>query len=186
VPKKLLGVLLLVEYIIAIMADHADDDDDVFVYTGGRVPEHLRELITHARIDKSVTVIDDRAFDECFNLLDVDFHDGVDRVGRYAFRDCHSFLRVTLPGVKIIDEMAFENCVELTDVEFGNKLETIGNSAFWRCTSLRHLKIPSIRTIERYAFCNCTNLTDAEFGEGLESIGGCAFRLCRLGRITIH
>ena len=40
------------------------DNDIIFVYIGGgRVPEHLREIITHARIDKSVREIDDEAFD---------------------------------------------------------------------------------------------------------------------------
>jgi hypothetical protein len=48
------------------MADHADDDD-IFVYMGGRVPEHLSRIITHARIDESVTTIDDGAFSNCFN-----------------------------------------------------------------------------------------------------------------------
>jgi hypothetical protein len=43
------------------MADHAAADD-IFVYTGGQVPEHLREIITHARIDESVREIDERAF----------------------------------------------------------------------------------------------------------------------------
>jgi hypothetical protein len=107
-------------------ADKAAADDIVFVYTGGRVPEHLREIITHARIDESVTTIDDGAFDRCFNLLDVNVHDGVERVRKWSFRDCHPFLRATLPGVEIIGVAAFENCFEVTDVEFGNELETIG------------------------------------------------------------
>jgi len=35
----------------------------------GRVPQHLREIITHARIDKSVTTIEKHAFEDCFSLL---------------------------------------------------------------------------------------------------------------------
>ena len=38
---------------------------DIYVYRGGRVPEHLRQRITHARIDKSVKIIDEIAFDNC-------------------------------------------------------------------------------------------------------------------------
>ena len=42
------------------MADHADDnfDGDVFIYRGGRAPQH----ISHARIDKSVDEIEEKAF----------------------------------------------------------------------------------------------------------------------------
>jgi len=114
------------------MADHADDDD-IFVYMGGRVPEHLSRIITHARIDESVTTIDDGAFSNCFNLLDVDFHSGVDIVERNAFIDCRSLRRINLPGVRIIEDHAFEDCCDLEDVEFRNKLETIGAWAFNNC-----------------------------------------------------
>jgi len=56
-----------------IMADHheaADNDrNNMFVYTGGRVPEHLRRHMTHARVDESVSEIDNEAFDGCEHLL---------------------------------------------------------------------------------------------------------------------
>jgi len=75
------------------VADHADDD--IFAYTGGeRVPQHLRKIITHARIDESVTTIEKHAFSYCFNLLDVDFHNEVDIVERCAFLGCRSMRRV--------------------------------------------------------------------------------------------
>ena len=83
------------------MADHADDHD-IFVYTGGRVPQHLREIITHARIDESVTTIEEGAFADCFSLLYVDFHSGVDIVERCAFYMCYSLRRINLPGVRTI------------------------------------------------------------------------------------
>ena len=81
------------------------DNDIIFVYIGGgRVPEHLREIITHARIDKSVREIDNNAFDGCPRLLDVEGHDGVERVGTNAFYICPLLRRVNLPCVKVIDE----------------------------------------------------------------------------------
>jgi len=168
-----------------MMADHAADVN-IFVYTGGRVPQHLREIITHARIDESVTTIEEGAFADCFSLLYVDFHSGVDIVELCAFYMCYSLRRINLPGVRIIEDHAFEDCRDLEVAEFGNKLETIGTSAFGHCTSLRHVKIPSIRAIGEYAFYLCIILTDAEFGTGLESIGNMAFDKCfSLQRIAI-
>ena len=36
------------------------DRDIMFIYTGGRVPENLREIITHAIIDKSIYASNER------------------------------------------------------------------------------------------------------------------------------
>ena len=73
------------------MADHADDGDgDIFVYRGGRAPQH----INHACIDESVDEIEDKAFYYCKNLLTVETHDGIRKIGRYAFCACESLRRI--------------------------------------------------------------------------------------------
>ena len=128
------------------------------------VHQHHMKIITHARIDESVTTIEKHAFSYCFNLLDVDFHSEVDIVERNAFIDCRCLRRINLPGVRIIGVRAFQHCDDLEDVEFGNKLEIIGESAFMSRKSLRDIKIPSVMTIEVGAFLKCKCLTDAEFG----------------------
>jgi len=68
------------------MADHAEDDDvgNIFVYTGGLAPLH----VTHVRIDKSVDVIEENAFRDCEHLVQVETHDGIRRVGNWAFYNC--------------------------------------------------------------------------------------------------
>ena len=53
------------------MADHAAGDD-IFVYTGGRAPQH----VVNAIIDESVEEIDDGAFRNNPNLKSVVCHDG--------------------------------------------------------------------------------------------------------------
>ena len=168
------------------MADHAEDvvdnDGDIFVYRGGRAPQH----ITHALIDKSVYDIEDHAFYFCKRLLQVDTHDGIRRVGTRAFRSCRSLRRINLKSVVEIDELAFYFCENLEPVEFGDMLETIGNSVFTGCTSLKHLKLPSIITIGDSAFASCTRLTDIDLSERLERIGTGAFYNCKsLQRIAV-
>ena len=167
------------------MADHAVDDDfdgDIFIYRGGRAPQH----ITHARIDKSINEIEDEAFYECEHLLTVDTHKGIRKIGKYAFWGCRSLRRINLKSAVEIDEYAFDCCNDMESVEFGDKLELIGTSAFDYCYSLKHLKFPSIITIERIAFWNCARLTDIELSERLETIEVRAFRRCgRLQRIAI-
>eukprot|EP00985_Skeletonema_marinoi_P004392 scaffold1919_cov83-Skeletonema_marinoi.AAC.2 len=84
------------------MADHANDgnndgggDRDVFVYRGGRAPHH----VTHVRIDKSVEVIVDFAFEYCKHLVQVDTHDGIRKVGERAFDWCRSLKSIDLRSV---------------------------------------------------------------------------------------
>ena len=167
------------------MADHAVDnefDGDIFIYRGGRAPQH----ITHARIDESVDEIGDDAFRFCENLLTVDTHDGIRKVGMRAFRDCTSLRRINLKSVVDIGYESFYGCESLQYVEFGDRLETIGSNAFRDCYSLKHLKLPSIIAIGTYAFCECTGMADIELSERLERIGRIAFWQChRLQRIAI-
>ncbi len=168
------------------MADRLLDNDgggeeEIFVYTGGRVPQHLRQIITHVIIDGSATsVIEDGAFQDCQNLLSVEQRGDVvvERVGRQAFECCFSLKSVKLPGVKIIEDRAFSECEQLEDVDFGDELETIGEVALQECLSLQRIKLPGVKTIGNGAFKKCTALNGVEFGDKLETIGGSAFFRC--------
>ena len=166
------------------MADHAENDfdgDDVFIYRGGEAPQH----IAHVLIDRSLDEIEDNAFKYCKNLLTVETHDGLRKIGTSAFYWCKSLRRINLKSVVEIDYRAFFGCDNLESVEFGDKLETIGDGAFgW--TSLKHLKLPSIVNIGGTAFLNCTRLIDIELSGRLETIGSGAFCGCeRLQRIAV-
>jgi hypothetical protein len=162
------------------MADHADDggDDDVFLYMGGGIPHHLKDTITHVRIDESISFVRLDAFQFCRNLVSVELHDGVDLIEEFAFNDCTSLREINLPGVRVIDHLAFSDCTALTDV-FGDKLETIGHNCFLRCTSLRNINLLKVRVLEFSAFSDCEQLTDVELSEDLESIEGNSFGNCR-------
>ncbi len=173
-----------------IIDDQVDDGgNDIFVYTGGRVPQHMKNIITHARIDESITEIDDGAFRNCPNLQSIDCHAGVERIGKATFKNCPSMKRIKLPGVKTIDTEAFQHCTGLKSVKFGNKLETIGKCSFAHCTSLRRLKIHTVSSIELCAFWDCIVMTHVELPseEGaLYTIKGRAFAECRsLRRISL-
>ena len=169
------------------MADHAVDNDffdgDIFIYIGGRAPQH----ITHAIIDKSVSQIEDNAFNHCEHLVQVETHDGIRRIGKRAFSGCYSLPWINLKSVVEIDEWAFNYCKGMESVEFGDRLETIRKWVFNGCLSLTHLKLPSsITTIGNCAFSHCKRLIDIELSERLESIGTSAFWECeRLQRIAI-
>ena len=103
--------------------DHVVDDfneNGIFVYTGRRVPRHLRAHITHVIIDKSVSVIDAFAFNYCQRLLNVDmveFGDELERIERMAFANCISLTRIAIPLDCTIDITAFDECPILRAVD---------------------------------------------------------------------
>ena len=156
--------------------------DDIFIYRGGRAPQH----VTHVLIDESVDEIEANAFDGCENLLTVDTHCGIRKVWNLAFYGCNSLRQIDLKSVIEIDAWAFFKCDNLESVEFGDMLETIGTSAFNQCSSLKHLRLSSIIDIGASAFFRCTGLIDVELSERLEIIEVSAFWNCeRLQRIAI-
>jgi len=167
------------------MADHADDGDgvgDIFIYRGGRAPLHVTRVV----IDKSVEEIENNAFDGCEQMVHVETHDGIRKVGYMAFYKCLSLRGINLKSAIEIDRAAFYCCRNLESVEFGENLEIIGGTAFHGCSSLERLNLPSIIVIEEAAFYDCKALTDIELSERLETIESAAFRACeRLQRIAI-
>jgi hypothetical protein len=167
------------------MANERDNNDVVFVYTGGdqRVPQD----VTHAIVDRSVTIIRRRVFYECKHLASIEMHDGVEIIEENAFYYCTSLKRINLSGVRIIKDMgAFNNCTALEDVVFGDKLELIGQYAFNRCTSLRNINIPNVRVVRDGVFYGCEQLTELELPEDVERIGYGAISFCpSLRRIVI-
>ena len=164
------------------MADHAVEDDDIFVYRGARAPQH----ITHARIDESVEEIEEGAFCGCTNLVYVKTHNRIRKIGHRAFFHCKSLPRIDIKSVVEIGQRGFSRCEKLQFVEFGDKLESIGTYAFGLCCIIEHLKFPSVVSIADAVFLDCTRLIDVEFTETLERLSTWAFSGCRsLQRIAI-
>ena len=157
------------------------DNEDRFVYMGGKAPQHVINAIIH----ESVKEIDEHAFaiyqgfSDNHNLRSVIFHAGVETVGTRAFGKCPNLVSLKLPGVMTIEVGAFRVCSGLTDVKFGDKLDTIEDYAFYKCSNLRGVTIPSATCIGDGAFFQCTSPAKG-------SIGSNAFHGCRsLRRIAI-
>lgn len=102
--------------------------------------------------------------DEAFSgsrLSDVFVPRTVTRIGRRAFKDCHSLTSIhSSDNLKIIDAQAFQGCWYLKSFFFPDNLEAIGEESFSDCELLREVLIPdSCTAIGQGAFARCPRLT---------------------------
>ena len=163
------------------MAEAAGGSNNIFVFNG---EQNVPMNVTHVVIDRQLQNIPKKAFLNRRQLMSVETHDEIEKVGEEAFRGCRSLRGIKLQSVKNIEYAAFSNCAALSDVEFGNKLERVGDSAFVGCP-LKRITIPGARTIHLAAFCGCKQLAYVELPD-VERIGFGAFLRCvNLQRIAI-
>jgi hypothetical protein len=113
-----------------------------------------------------VKVIGQRAFDNCFELENVEFCDKLETIGFCAF--AYSNLRnVKIPKVRVIGGYAFSGCRQLTDVELSTDLERIEGRAFY-CSSLRRIAIPLKANLLRGdVFNGCDDLSTVDLVGGI-------------------
>ena len=88
-----------------------------------------------------VRVIEESAFYNCTALVDVEFGDKLETIGKWAFAKT-SIRSIKLPKVRVIGYAAFSTCERLMAAELSEYLERIGVRTFAGCTRLRRIAIP--------------------------------------------
>ncbi len=148
-----------------------------------------------------VVKIDDRAFEECYEITKLGIPGTVTSIGNSAFKKCTGLETVKnyaeesgrpieyydLYSVVEIGINAFENCVSLKEIALPDGLELISKYAFSGCSSLGldldEKEIPviipdSVKTIGEYAFAGCSSISDLKIGLGVNGILTGAFNGC--------
>lgn len=155
------------------------------------------------KIESKLDGVDDhRCFGGCENLKSIEFQDGIEEIGEYAFQYCTSLNSINkFPGtLKTIGDYAFANTA-LKELKFDGFIERINpyvffncnisdliipegtkyieQGAFGDCKLLENLKLPkTIDTISNYAFANCDLLTYVVVPENVYEIQDFAFSEC--------
>ncbi len=84
--------------------------------------------------------IADTAFRGNSKLLHVTLAEGIVRIGKLAFADCHILQDCVCPStVEIIDNAAFVNCFKMDYLYMGANLKKIGKNVFAFCTVLESI-----------------------------------------------
>lgn len=135
------------------------------------------------KMPSSLRMIDEYAFIDCEQLVDVVLCEGLRLIERCAFSGCSSLKSFKVPStVKIIAEDAFQYCEQLEMVELCEGLVRIDEGAFYGCEVLeriKSMKLPStLKVIGMSAFYGCKQLEDVDLCEGLERIESGAFNGC--------
>lgn len=127
-------------------------------------------------LSPNVVKIDEFAFSECNNLVEINLDD-VETISKRAFYGCISLTEIDLAKCTEIGEDAFFKCSSLKTV-FLEECESIGNYAFDSCYSLYHLSFPKVKTIGQGAFSDCYSLCKVALPESLTTINSNAFKGC--------
>ena len=179
----------------------SEHSDEVYEYKGGLgVPRDVVSVKFHP----DVTSVDDCAFQNCHNLREVVFNEGLRFIGKKAFR--YSALEsITFPStLEEIGEEAFHQCNGLRKLIFNNGLQRIERMAFMECSLLTNVDLSStnIETLDAdvfygckklekvvlnegikkmyHTFSQCTSLVDVNFPSSLVEIGGYTFYSCKM------
>jgi hypothetical protein len=138
-------------------------------------------------IPSGVAKIDDFAFANSKDLVNISIPESVTDIGNHAF--ARSGLRtVSIPeSIMEIKSGTFELCSSLESVFIPNSVTNIGVAAFQGCTGLSNMTIPdSVAEIGILAFDSCTSLRTLRLGESIWNAGFSAFANCSsLASITI-
>lgn len=87
--------------------------------------------------------------------------EGVKRIEDQAFENCKNIVEVVFPeSIQYIGVRAFVNCRSLYSVDTGKAAVTIAGDAFFGCDNLQHLSISGAAKIETQAFFGCVKLND--------------------------
>ena len=111
------------------------------------------------------SVIGERAFEYCRNLISITLPESLIAIGEYAVSGCSGLESITIPsGVTSIGEATFWNCSRLTSITLPDGITSIGDAAFSNCSRLKSITIPgSVTSIGARAFSGCSSLVRVTF-----------------------
>ena len=129
-------------------------------------------------ISNSVTSIGDSAFYGCSDLTNVQLGNSLISIGDCAFSGCSkAFTFLELKNGVSVGDYAFANCGTLTSVTID--ANSIGSGVFKKCTALNSIDIgSSTTTISDDMFSECYSIRSVTIPDSITSIGNNAFYNC--------
>ncbi len=110
-------------------------------------------------LPESLTIIGNRAFEDCHNLQNIQFPESIEEIHEKAFARCYGLTGINLPrSISKIGNFAFEKC-NFDSIFLNDALAEIGHGAFYNCEKLQYADLgDNIVSLGRMAFAYCRNL----------------------------
>lgn len=135
---------------------------------------------------KTVTTIEEHAFEGCGELTEVTIPDSVTSLGQTSFRDCAGLTSLSMPAT-CLNDWFFSGCTSVSRIRltgsqpmpgtgygYSSLISSLGNR-----TGLEIVIDDTVPgSIGKSTFLNCTGLTKITIGKGIREIGGSAFQGC--------
>lgn len=134
--------------------------------------------ITSIIVPDSVKSIDNYAFENCVNLVNLDLGNGVEHLREVIMPGCSSLENLVIPDSVTYcgTESTFADCTGLKNVTIGRGLNSISMNMFRGCTNLSNVEIPNtIKYIDLEAFAYCTSLNNITIPDSVRNIAEDAF-----------
>ena len=158
----------------AINLEIANGVEDLFYFAEN-------DRIVKVSMADSVKKIEDRVFQYCHNLSEIQLSKNLESIEEEAFYECTSLKKISLPEkITEIKAMTFYDCSLLEEVELSNSgnLKKIDDFAFSDCESLKKINIPEgVTDIGNRAFEN-TALTEITIPDSITNISYDIFQGC--------
>ena len=171
-------------------------------YEAFRNNKYIKSVV----IPDSVTMIQDRAFNDCTSLSNVVLSKNLENLGMLSFGDCTSLLEIEIPkslasasggmsggpfggsglksvtfeaGITTIAPYLFQGAAEIERIVLPDTVTSLGNSSFNDCTGLKEVTLSNGLTEIGYAaFRSCSSLTDVVIPDSVTMIQDRAFNDC--------
>lgn len=124
---------------------------------------------------RKVTYIDDNAFEDCNNLIELDL--GSCTIKSQTFYNCSNLQSIgELAKCTSVGIQAFYRCSSLENIDL-SMCTSVGLNAFGDCSSLQSIGNPKLTSIPDGAFSCCSNLENIDLSL-CTSVGSAAFYQC--------
>jgi len=158
---------------------------DSFTVLPEKLFQGCDELVTISG-GKNVQKIEQGVFRKCSSLSAVDFP-LVESIGEGAFADCTALTSIgQTPMLRFVAAGAFENCNSLVSIDFSSVEGALEAEIFKDCYQLNTVILPRTLTVlPEGIFDGCSALNELDLPETVEVIGKHAFRNSGIASLNI-
>lgn len=129
------------------------------------------EKITDLVVPETVTEVKDYAFYGCSSIRSVTLHEGVKKIGKFAFADCGNLKYNEYDNAYYLGNdqnpylaLIYTKTTEITACAIHSNTKVIASKAFYGCGQLSSITIPSgMQSVNSNAFGNCGKLTRVNY-----------------------